>query len=181
MEDEFSQLLKIPKERVAVLIGTKGETKHAIEKDTGTKIRISADGDVTITGPSYDAWITRQIVKAIGRGFSPKTAMLLLDEDFAFELIEIEDWAKNENAEKRLRGRVIGQDGQSRDTIEELTCCHISVFGKTIGIIGEITNIQTARKAIEMLLSGAKHATVYRLLEEERKKQRRIELLGGEA
>lgn len=179
MEEEFEQIVKIPKERVSVLIGSKGETRKLIEKETNTKLIITAEGSVTIKGASYDAWIARQVVKAIGRGFSPGVALNLLDEEYGFELIELKDFAKNENAEKRLKGRVIGTEGKSRAAVEELTNCNISVYGKTISIIGNIKNIQTARKAVEMLLAGAKHATVYRLLEEERKKQRKVELLGG--
>lgn len=176
--EEFEQMLRIPKERVGVLVGTKGSTKREIEKETNTKIDITAEGAVTIRGSSYDCWITRQIVKAIGRGFSPEVALLLLDEEYGFELIELKDWVKSENQMKRLKGRVIGKEGKSRDTIAELTNCYVSVFGKTIGIIGNMNYIQTARKAVEMLLKGAKHATVYRLLEEERKKQKKAELLG---
>ena len=180
MEQDFSQLLRIPKERVAVLIGKNGETRKMIEQETKTKLDITAEGEVKIEGESYDAWIARQIVKAIGRGFSPEKAMLLLNEEYAYEIVEILDFAKNENQMKRLKGRVIGTEGKTRDMIEEITDSYISVYGKTVSIIAKSENIQVARKAIEMLLSGAKHATVYRLLENEKKRMIKKELLGGE-
>lgn len=180
MEDEFSQMLRIPKERVAVLIGSNGETKKKIEDETKTKLKVSSEGEIEIEGESYQTWMTRQIVKAIGRGFSPEKAMYLLDEDYIYDIIELKDFAKNENQMTRLKGRVIGSNGKTRDTIEEFTGCFISVYGKTISIIGTVLEAQNAKKAIEMLLSGAKHATVYRLLEGERKKILKKEILGGE-
>lgn len=179
--DEYEQELKIPKERIAVVIGTNGKTKSKIEKETNTKVDISKEGLVEIVSDnSLDSWIARQIVKAIGRGFSPEHAFMLLDESSSFELIEMKDWAKNESQMKRLKGRVIGEDGKSKRTIEQLTDTHISVYGKTIGILGDSADVQTSRKAIEMLLSGARHATVYNLLENEQKKKKKLEFMDGE-
>ncbi|HDQ59664.1 MAG TPA: RNA-processing protein, partial [Candidatus Woesearchaeota archaeon] len=110
----------------------------------------------------------------------PEHAFMLLDESSSFELIEMKDWAKNESQMKRLKGRVIGEDGKSKRTIEQLTDTHISVYGKTIGILGDSADVQTSRKAIEMLLSGARHATVYNLLENEQKKKKKLEFMDGE-
>ena len=180
MEQNYSQLLRIPKARVAILIGSNGKTKRMIEEKTETKLDINTEGEVIIKGDSYQAWITRQIVKAIGRGFSPEKAMYLFREDYSYEIIEILDFAKTENAMKRLKGRVIGTSGKTREMIEELTNSYISVYGKTISIIAKNEDMQIVRKAIEMLLTGAKYATVSRLLENEKKKMIKKELFGGE-
>jgi len=176
----FKQELKVPKERVAIIIGKLGQDKRNLEKRTSTKIEITKDGEVTITSnDSIHAWDAKQIIKAIGRGFSPDVALLLTDEDYTFEIIEIKDWAgKNENALKRLKGRVIGERGRSKMAIEDITESYISVYGKTVSIIGDVTKIEIAKRAIEMLLDGARHATVYKLLEHERAKMRRAKLLG---
>ncbi|MDD5182448.1 MAG: KH domain-containing protein [Candidatus Nanoarchaeia archaeon] len=178
--DEYSQMVKIPKERIAVLIGTKGATKRDIEEKTNTKLKVSAEGDVDIFGESYETWVTRQVIKAIGRGFSPKNALLLLEDEYAFEIIELKDFASNEHAMTRLKSRVIGTEGKSREVIEELTMCHISVYGKTVSIIGKTEYLFVAKKAIEMLLTGAQHATVFKMLETERKEMYKKEILGGE-
>ena len=69
----------------------------------------------------------------------------------------------------RLKGRVIGQEGKSRKIIEGLTETYISVYGKTISIIGQAENVSVARRAIESLLAGSNHATVYRWLEKKRR------------
>jgi ribosomal RNA assembly protein len=172
--EAHNQMLKIPKERVAIVIGKSGLDKKQIEQKTHTKIQITKDGEVTISSEeSLNAWNCRQIIKAIGRGFSPDAALLLTDENFALEIIELKEWVgKNENAMKRLKGRVIGEAGKSKTTIEDLTETYISIYGKTISIIGEAAKILAAKKAIEMLLDGSRHATVFRLLETERRKWR---------
>lgn len=175
--EEFEQMLKVPKERMAVLIGTNGETKEKIEEKTDTKLHVSKEGEVTIKGESLNAWIARLIVKAIGRGFSPEKAMLLLQEDYGFELVELNEWAKTDKAQQRLKGRVIGEKGRSKENIERLTETYISVYGKTIGIIGEVKKMLVAKKAVEMLLSGSMHVTVFKMLENERKDWKKEELL----
>jgi len=175
--EEFAYELRIPKERIAVLIGPKGEQKRALETETKSKIEVdSEEGDVHISGTdALLLYLAREIVRAIGRGFNPDVAMLLLKQDYGFELIGIEEYARNANDLERLRGRVIGEGGKSRRTIEELTDVRLCVFGKTIGLIGPIEHLVDARRAIESLLSGSPHAHVYRYLEK-KKKERRLML-----
>ena len=175
MTQEFSYELKIPKERVAVLIGKKGEIKKQLEAATKTKLSIdSKEGDVEVTGEdALQLYTAKEIVRAIGRGFNPEIAMLLLKGDYGFDIIPINDYAKTPNDAERLKGRVIGEGGKSRKTIEELAECNISVYGKTISIIGQFENMTIARRAIELLLAGSSHAHVYRLLEKARKELKR--------
>ena len=151
MEDEFSYEVKIPEERVAVLIGKDGTTKKQIEDATGCTLDISKEGDVTIKGEDGLAlYNAKHIVKAIARGFNPKTALLLAQEEYAFELIDMKDIAgKSQNTMQRLKGRVIGKEGKSREEIERLTDCNISVYGKTVGIIGDAMHVAIARKQLQ--------------------------------
>ena len=171
MEPEFSYDIKIPEERVAVLIGTEGSTKKEIEEFTSCKIYISAEGDVSITGnDGLLLYSAKQVVKAIARGFNPKIALLLLKQDYAFEMIDMKDIAgKSKNTLQRLKGRVIGKGGKSREEIERLTDCNISVYGKTVGIIGETMQVALARQAVAMLLQGSMHKTVFNFLERKKK------------
>ncbi len=169
--DEFSYELKIPEERVAVLIGTKGETKKQIEEQAGCELDISKEGDVTILGDDgLKLFTAREIVKAIGRGFNPDIALLLTKPDYTLEFIELKDIAgKSKNTMLRLKGRIIGKGGKSREEIERLTNTYISVYGKTVGIIGEVAWTALARQALGMLLDGSMHRTVYRFLEKKKK------------
>ena len=117
--------------------------------------------------------ITKDIIKAIGRGFSPEKALLLFNDDYYFELLDIRDWAgKRSSHIKRLAGRVIGKDGKARRVIEEITGAYVAIYGHTVAIIGRMDEIEFARRAIEMLLEGANHSTVYRYLEKERRKKK---------
>ncbi len=177
--DEFAYELKIPKERVAVLIGKEGSVKKRLEEDTKTKMEVdSKEGDIVLRGEdALLLYSAREVIKAIGRGFNPDVAMLLLKQDYAFELIPITDFV-GENHIVRIKGRVIGQDGKSRRIIEELTESYICVYGKTVGIIGTHENLVAAKRAIESLLSGSPHAGVYKFLEKRRKELKRQEFLG---
>ncbi len=170
-QDEFSYELKIPQERVAVLIGKDGTTKKEIEDLTHSQLDISAEGDVIIKGnDGLEMFMVKEIIRAVARGFNPKVAMLLHHTDYALEMIDMKDIAgKSKNTMERLKGRVIGKAGKSREEIERLTDCHISVYGKTIGIIGETDNVALARQAVAMLLQGSMHKTVYQFLERKKK------------
>ncbi|TKJ17272.1 RNA-processing protein [Candidatus Woesearchaeota archaeon B3_Woes] len=168
---EYKYDLKIPKERVAVLIGTKGESKKHLESETKTKIEVdSKEGDVSISGEDgLKLYAARELITAIGRGFNPKIALKLLNVDYSFELINLGDLARSKNDLIRLKGRVIGQEGKSRKIIEELTNCELCVYGKTIGIIGPVEFTPLARRAIDMLLGGSTHAGVFKYLEKQRR------------
>lgn len=175
----FGYEIKIPKERIAVLIGTKGEQKKEIEKLTDTKISVdSHDGDVTIEGEdALKLYACKEIISAIGRGFNPEYAKLLLRTDYGLEFLEINDYATTEKARLRLKGRVIGQEGKSRRYIESLTGVYMVVYGKTIGIIGEVQRVLYAKRAIESLLKGSPHTNVFRWLELKMKELRTREVL----
>lgn len=168
---DLSYELKIPEERVAVLIGVRGETKKEIEQETKCHLDISKEGDVTITGEDgLMLFTTKEIVRAIARGFNPKLAMLLLKPDYMLEIIDMKDIAgKSKSTMERLKGRVIGTGGKSRAEIERLTDTHISIYGKTIGILGEMGSVSLARQAVAMLLQGSMHKTVYQFLEKKKK------------
>ena len=173
--DEFSHTLKIPADRVGVLIGTSGSMKKHIERATNTQISVdSKEGEVTITSDDginlYDA---REVIHAIARGFNPEVAMRLLKGEYSLEIIDIADYAgKSKNTADRLRGRVIGAEGKARREIEHLTDTSIQVYGKTIAIIGEIEHVSNARHAVGNLLAGATHAAVYRFLEKKQREYR---------
>ena len=73
----FHYEIKVPKDRIAVLIGKNGETKKEIEETTHSKINIdSGEGDVVVQGTDpLMLFSTKNIIKAIARGFNPYDAM----------------------------------------------------------------------------------------------------------
>jgi|TARA_Y100000294_G_scaffold118251_1_gene109783 ribosomal RNA assembly protein len=172
----YSYELKIPQERVAVLIGKNGEVKKNIEADTKTQIKVdSLEGDIFVYGKdALGLYTAREITRAIGRGFNPEIAKLLLKQDYVFEYVGLNEFAgKSKNTLLRLKGRVIGKEGRSRKLIEELSESFISVYGKSISIIGTAESAAMAKRAVEALLRGSTHANVYNWLEKKRREMKR--------
>ncbi len=173
---------RIPTERIGVLIGPEGKTKSRLEELTGIRLVIdSKSGEVTIDesqakDPTHSLKV-RDVVTAIGRGFSEERAFDLLDDDTYLLVFDIKDSAGD--SKKRIaqvKGRLIGSEGKTRRLIEELAGVEISVYGHTVAIIGEAFHLNVAKQAVEMLLGGSEHRTVYRFLERKREEIRAYEL-----
>ncbi len=169
--------VRIPKERVGVVIGPDGTTKKNIEEKLSVELEIDSDaGDVHITvsenatDPST-LFRAKDVVTALGRGFSPEHAFRLVrDEDVLMELIDLRAaFGKSEADLKRVKGRIIGMNGKTRRIIEELTDANVALYGHTVGVIGTLEQVQVAREAIEMLVKGSMHSTVYRFLHRKRR------------
>ena len=78
--------IRIPKERVGVLIGKDGETKKTIERISNVHLEIdSEEGDVAFNEQeAKDPLVplkVEDIIRAIGRGFSPEHAFRLFGEE----------------------------------------------------------------------------------------------------
>ena len=173
-----SETLKIVKDRVAVLIGKKGITKKFIEEKTNTSINIeSKDCLVTIklakdASDPLGAWKARDICKAISRGFSPERAYRLLDDDEILEIINLSNLVgKNPKTIKRIKSRLIGENGKTRTIIEESTRVFITIYGDTIALIGPLSDesMKITKKAISMIIEGLSHSTVYNFLQKMRR------------
>jgi len=152
--------VKVPKIRVGALIGKYGQNKNEIEELTKTKLKIDSEsGDVTILRNKSDAFTfyrTEHVIKAIGRGFSPTHAKLLLEQEYYLDVIELRDYGiVSDKAMEIKRARVIGTKGSIREFIEDAFDCNIAVQGKTISIIGTSPKIEYAKDAIETILKGA--------------------------
>ena len=186
MSTETKVSATIPLERVGVVIGRKGETKKKIEEAFSSRLLIQSETGVIDIVPRADSsdpttiLRARDIVLAIGRGFSPERAMKLVDDDIVLDVIDLREMlGKNEREIARLKGRVIGRDGKIRRLIEEMTNAKISVYGHTISTLGDYETVTAAREAIELLLKGKQHSTVYKLLRKiksESKKRKTLEL-----
>ena len=170
--------LKIPMDRVAILIGHNGETKDEIEKRSGLKIDIDSKlGEVVIDDHKVEDPLiiikVENIVKAIGRGFSPQNAFMLFNDDSDFFIFDLYDYVgKKPSHIRRLKSRIIGREGKTKRVLEELTDSKISIYGHTISIISDIMKMNILKKSVDMLLTGSKHATVYRFVESQIKELR---------
>lgn len=178
----FEQVVRIPLERVGVVIGKEGAAKRFLETEMGVKLGVdSKEGLVTIKAESAvktDPFAATRVIEAIGRGFSPPRAKRLLEEGTVLEVIDLRDYAgRSASSLERIRGRVIGLKGKSRRVIEELTQCHLSVYGRTVAIIGEATEVRLASEAVRSLATGSQHRTVYNVLQKARTKRKMEKML----
>jgi len=161
---------RIPEDRIGVLIGPGGRTKRSIADSTRTHVEVDAeDGEVMVSGPETDpvsVLKARDIVLAIGRGFSPARAMRLLKENTFLGVVDIKlaTGRREKAALRRIRARVIGSAGRARARIEELSGCWMSVYGSTVALIGTEDQLERATRAVELLLRGSEHSTVFHLL-----------------
>ena len=171
-----SMFVRIPKERVGVLVGPDGKVKERIEEKLAVVLEIeSASGGVTIvlsekaSDPSL-LFKAKDTVTAIGRGFSPEYAFRLLrNENAIFDFIDLRlVFGRSESDIKRVKGRIIGANGKTRKLIEELTDASVVVYGHTIGFIGTFEQVDVARNAVQMLIDGSQHHTVYKYLQRKR-------------
>ena len=180
----FEKLIRIPNDRIAVLIGKSGTVKLKIEQscyvslnidgETG-EVFIKSKGDLQKTQP----FKAIEIVTAIGRGFSPDNAMTLLKGENTLHIIDLREFAGKSNANiERIKGRIIGEGGRARRNMENLSGTHISVYGKTVSIIGDANKLRLTVDAISSISSGSMHGAVYDKLEaaNRRDKQEKMKL-----
>jgi len=118
----FEQIVKVPTERIGVIIGRDGATRKSLEEDLRVELKVdSKEGTVKVKADSIgeaDPLTAVRVIEAIGRGFSPQRARRLLEEGMVFEVIDLRDYAgKSTNSLERIRGRVIGLKGKSRRVI----------------------------------------------------------------
>lgn len=163
--------IKIPHDRIGALIGPKGSIKQLIEElSTATLDIDSESGTVRIVSSDDPVRGIRavEVIQAIGRGFSPERAIRLFDDDLLiFEQIDIP--ANTPKTLKRIRGRIIGKSGKTRELIENMTHTSVSVYGKTASIIGYPEQAHVAKTAIGMLIDGMPHSSVYGFIEKKRR------------
>jgi ribosomal RNA assembly protein len=171
----MAEYLKVPKDRVGVLVGKDGRTKSMLEKKCKVRLDIGQEGGVSIVSPDedgYKEWRALGVVKAIGRGFNPKYAIQVLKEGHVLSIINLYDVLNRKDSDlKRVKGRVIGEKGKAWRTIEGLTNTRMAVYGRTIGIIGMEEDVDLCERGIQMIIDGARHQSVYSFLEKEGSKR----------
>ncbi len=179
----FEKLLRIPRERIAVLIGRSGSVKSEIERLCHVILDVDGDtGEVTVTSSGnvemMQPFKATEIITAIGRGFSPENAFTLLDGDNTLHVIDLREFTGKSSANiERIKGRIIGEGGKARRNMENLSRTKISVYGKTVSIIGSTDKLKLAVSAVSSLSSGGMHGTVYGKLEAANRKAKQEKMV----
>ncbi len=158
------EAILVPQDRIGVF---NKKVHDDLKKKIGIELKVEGNS-VFVEGESLNELIARNFVKAVARGFSPQRAHRLLEEEDAqLEIIDIGEMS--DKRAKIVKSRIIGTSGKTRNYIEECTGAVVSVYGNTVSIIGNFEETQNARQAVDMLINGSMHKTVYRFLEQVRK------------
>ncbi len=175
-------VIRIPGERLGVVIGPNGQTRRLLEERSGLKLEIDTSlNEVSVNDKvdGADPIMTlkmQDIIRALGRGFSPEHAMRLFSDDCYLELLDFHDYVgKHKEHVRRVTARLIGSEGKTRRIIEDSTGCDLAIYGHTVGIIGELEELAVAKRAVDMILSGAEHSSMYSFLEAQRRKVKKAD------
>lgn len=154
----------IPEERMRKL---RKDEKWKIELKKFSNAKVKLNEEIVVEGDDpLQVLRVKEVIKGFGRGFEFRDALDLFDEEYCLETIDVREFTgKSKKRQVTLKGRVIGTQGKTKNMVEKYTDTKIAVYGKTVSIIGKWNNVKIVKDAIEMLLSGARHNTVYRFLE----------------
>lgn len=139
------------------------KNKKRLEEKLEVKIN-NRGKEITISGSSVNEYVAEKVIEAIDLGFSISNALLIKEEDFTFEIINIKDHTKRKDLE-RIRARLIGTQGKTLKTLHNLTNCNFELKDNQIGIIGNPEDIENAQNAVIAIIKGAKQSNIYSFLE----------------
>lgn len=143
--------------------------KQELEKKLEIKIQVKGK-NVTFSSDALNEYEATKVFDALNFGFSIKKALALKEEMTDFRIINIKGITRKKNLET-VRGRVIGREGKTKKTIENITNCEIIVKENEIGIIGDVEKIDEVVTAIGNLVRGTKQSNTYRYLEKMNKRR----------
>jgi ribosomal RNA assembly protein len=174
--EDVVEVIKIPIKRIAELRGDADSTISMLEKNLQIKIDVDDEGTVELQGASLNVFFASPVIRAIGRGFEPRIALKLKDDEYGFRIIDLRDYCKTPNAMTRIKGRVIGEKGKSKEIIEIEAECNLAIWGHTVGIIAPLEVLDIATNAIFKLIEGQPHAAVYLYLEKNKRRRKQDEI-----
>jgi len=146
------------------------KSKEFLEEKLGVRITITGP-KIVFEGPPMKEYESSLVFEAIAHGFSAKKAVQLKSHEYVFRRLIIKDFTRRKNL-KDVKSRIIGTEGKTRRTLENLSDCDILITESAVGIIANADNIDEATTAVQNLIRGSKQANVYKYLEK-RNVQRR--------
>ncbi|MFH1521577.1 MAG: hypothetical protein ABIF18_01330 [archaeon] len=159
-----------------VLVANMRKVKKAVPAiENKVKVKIGfGKGSVSIKGTELNEYLVEQVIRAVDFGFYVDDALLLINEDFVLEFIEVKEHTRRKNL-RDVRARLIGTGGKARKTIENLTGSEIVIHGNTVGVIVDSKHLDAVVQAIESLIQGAKHGNVFAYLEKQNISRRKFD------
>ena len=146
-------------------------SKFRLQKELGIKLT-NKGKNVFVNGPADKEFVAIEVLEAINLGFSADRALELTQDGFMLQTVHIKDITKRHDLE-RVRARIIGTQGRTLKTLQNLTNCDLAMNDNEIGLIGPIQEMEDAVQAVTSLVQGSKQGNVYGRLERQRKKKGR--------
>ena len=161
-----------------VLVGNMGKVKRAvpvIENKVKVKLGVRGKGlGISIKGSELNEFLVEKVLRAVDFGFDVEDALLLVNEDFVLEFVDVKSHTRRKNL-RDVRARLIGTGGKARKTIENLTGAVIVIQGNRVGLIVDAEHLDAVVQGIESLIQGAKHGNVFARLEKQNVSRRRFD------
>ena len=145
--------------------------KKELEDKLGVKIIIKGT-NISVKGKELKEYFASRVLEAIDYPFLVEDALLLKDEDFLFEVIDIKDHTYRSDLGV-IKGRIIGRSGKTLKVLGDLTGCEVVVKDNHVAIIGKAEDIKHAQQAIISLIKGSKQGNVYGTLERVNRRKRK--------
>jgi ribosomal RNA assembly protein len=151
-----------------VVVENMGKIRKAVSAiENKVKVKIGfGKGGVNVKGAELNEYLVEKVLMAVDFGFDVEDALLLVNEDFVLEFIEVKEHTRRKNL-KDVRARLIGTGGKARKTIESLTGAVIVIHGNRVGVIVDSEHLTAVVQGIESLIQGAKHGNVFAYLEKQ--------------
>jgi len=139
------------------------------------KVKVGFGKDsISLRGSELNEYLVEKVIQAIDFGFRVDDALLLMNDDFVLEFIEVKEHTRRKNL-KEVRARIIGTGGKARKTIENLTGSEIVIHNNTVGVIVDSVHLDSVVQGIESLIQGAKHGNVFAYLEKQNVSRRKFD------
>ncbi|MFC1710747.1 KH domain-containing protein [Nanoarchaeota archaeon] len=140
-------------------------TKNRKNLEKKLNVKITNRGkEVSINGKPEEEYTAEKVIDALNFGFPFSVAMLISEQDFTFEILNIKDYTKRHDLD-RVRARIIGKKGKTLSTLNQLTHCNFELKDNKVGIIGNAEHIANAQQAVISIIQGSKQTNVYSFLE----------------
>ena len=139
------------------------KNKRELEEKLGVEINIR-NKKVMIEGSPLDEYEASIILSAINFGFTSRKALQLKEEAKIFRVLNIKSISRKKNLEQ-VRARIIGKEGKTKRTLENISNCDIVIKGNEIGVIADAESIENTITGISNLVRGTKESNTYRYLE----------------
>lgn len=139
------------------------------------KIHISVNKNyANVDGGEFNEYTVEKIIQAVDFGFDPEDALLLANDDFNIEYVNIKEHTHRTNLTE-IRARVIGTEGKAKKSIETLTGAVIVIHDNLVGIIADSDHLANTIQSVVSLIQGAKHGNVFAFLEKQNANLRKFD------